>query len=124
MTNKHPLESFRPPEPPSELKARAMRAAEGVFGAQRGIPATPLPRRAFGPWDWAWAAALLLLVFAHTLLGLASPEHAPRKMAARPVSIQDADLAALGITNQMMSPPPSRMRRDRIQGDHSEVAGL
>jgi hypothetical protein len=121
MTNKHPLDPFRPPEPPSELKARALRATEG---ASRAAQSPPLPRRAFGPWDWAWAAALLLLVFAHTLLGLASPEHAPRKMAARTASAQDSDLAALGITYQMMSAPPSRMRRDRLQGDHSEVAGL
>lgn len=121
MTKKHPLGPFRPPEPPAELKARALRAAEG---APRATVAAPPPRRAFGRWDWAWAAALLLLVLAHALLGLASPKHAPREMAARPVSMQDADLAALGITNQMMSAPPSQMRRDRVQGDHSEVAGL
>ena len=121
MTNKHPLDPFRPPEPPSELKARALRAAEG---APRAIKSVPPPQRAFGPWDWAWAASLLLLILAHTLLGAASPKHAPSERAARPVEMQDADLAALGITNQMMSAPPSRMRRDRIQGDPSEVAGL
>lgn len=121
MTKKHPLGPFRPPEPPSELKECALRAAEG---APRAVKSAPLPRRAFGPWDWAWAAALLLLVLAHALVGLASPKHAPSERAARPVSMQDADLAALGITNQMMSAPPSRMRRDRIKGDLSEVAGL
>ena len=120
MTNNHPLDPFRPPEPPSELKARALRAAEG---APRAAQAAPLPRRAFGPWDWAWAAALLLLVLAHALLGFASSQHTPHEMAARTVSAQDADLAALGITNQMMSAPPSRMRRE-VHGDHSEVSGL
>ena len=124
MTRNHPLGPFRPPEPPAELKVRALRAVEGAIGAPRRTAAAPLPRRAFGPWDWAWATALLLLVLAHALLGLASPEHAPRERAAKPVSMQDADLAALGITNQMMSAPPSRMRRDRLQGDHLEVAGL
>ena len=121
MTRNHPLGSFRSPEPPADLKARALRAAEG---APRATISAPLPRHVFGPWDWAWAAALLLLVLAHALLGPISPKHAPREMAARPVSMQDADLAALGITNQMMSTPPLRTRRDRIQGDHSEVAGL
>ncbi|OYW04733.1 MAG: hypothetical protein B7X11_02600 [Acidobacteria bacterium 37-65-4] len=121
MTKKHPLGPFRPPEPPSELKARALRASEG---APRAVKSALLPQRAFGPWDWAWAAALLLLVLAHALLGPASPKHAPRKMAVRTVLAQDSDLAALGITNQMMITPPSRMRRDRLQGDQSEVAGL
>jgi len=121
MTNQHPLAPFRPPEPPSELKARALRAAEG---APRAINSAPLPRRTFGPWDWAWAAALLLLVLAHALFGLASPKYAPREMATRPVIKQDADLAALGITDQMMSAPPSRMRRGGIQRDQNEVSGL
>lgn len=121
MTIQHPLGPFRTPEPPSNLKARALRAAEG---APRAVQSAPLPRRTFGPWDWAWAAALLLLVFAHTLLGLASPEHAPRKMAARTASAQDSDLAALGITDQMMITPPSRMRRGGMQSEQRELAGL
>jgi hypothetical protein len=124
MTNQHPLAPFRPPEPPAELKARAMHAAERALGAPRRTEAAPLPRRTFGPWDWAWAAALLLLVLAHALFGLASPKYAPREMATRPVIKQDADLAALGITDQMMSAPPSRMRRGGIQRDQNEVSGL
>lgn len=121
MTNKHPLESFRPPEPPADLKARALRAAEG---APRAVQSAPLPRRAFGPWDWAWAAALLLLVLAHALPGLTPPQHTPNKMAAKTVPAHDSDLAALGITHQMMSAPPLRMGRGGLRNDQRELAGL
>lgn len=121
MTKRYPLDPFRAPQPSADFKARVLQAAER---APRTVaPASP-PRRVFGPWDWALAAAAALMILANVLLGQAVPKRLPREMADQPAQVQDTDLAAMGITEKMLNLPPSRTRRGGIQGGNPEVARL
>jgi len=121
MTNSHPLDPFRPPEPPVELKARALRAAEGASRTATNAPPTI---HVFGPWDWAWAAALVLVILANVLLVGSQPKGAPRGMASKPVSANDAELSALGIPDDVIARPPARNPGTMDQNRNHSIEGL
>jgi len=121
MTNIHPLDPFRPPEPPAELRARALRAAEGA--PRTAAIATPL-KHVFGPWDWAWAAALVLAILANVLLVGSQPKGSRRDMAAKPISAHDAELSALGIPDDVIARPPARNPGTMDQNRNHSIEGL
>jgi len=121
MTNIHPLDPFRPPEPPGELKARALQAAER---APRTATHAPPTRPVFGPWDWAWAAALVLMILANLLLGGSPPRGTGRNMAAKPISAYDAELSALGIPDDVIARPPARNPGTMDQNRNHSIEGL
>ena len=121
MTNNHPLGPFRPPEPPAELRARALMAAEK---APRTAAHSPSPRHVFGPWDWAWAAALVLAILANLLLGGSRPTGTGRDMAAKPISAYDAELSALGIPDDVIAGLPARNSGTMDQDRNHSIEGL
>ncbi len=121
MTNSHPLDPFRPPEPPDELRARALRAAQR---APRTATIAPPPKHVFGPWDWAWAAALVLAILANLLLGGSRPTGTGRDMAATPISAYDAELSALGIPDDVIAGPPARNPGTMDQDRNHSIEGL
>ena len=109
------------PPPPPDLRGRALQAAEDAWR----FPARPSPARLarFGPWDWAWAAALVLLVAANALVdGHPRRRPAPTVMA-REEKAETAELARLGIVLPQGRQAQERPGIPRNVDDLSDAAG-
>ncbi len=110
------------PPPPPDLRGRVLQAAEDAWR----FPARPSPARLarFGPWDWAWAAALVLLVAANALLVGGHPRRSPAPMVvAREEKAETAELARLGIVLLQGRHAQERPRIPKNVDDLSGAAG-
>jgi hypothetical protein len=108
------LRGVRPPRPPAELRARVLSTAR-TAAATRCARAPE--RLAWLRPQLGWIVAALLLVGAHALLDAALPiaraSHAARVAAVRPArtDAEAAELAAAGVTREMVADLPRGRRR-------------